>query len=486
MNRIVLSCFSFLFLTNCLVSRFLECPSGNCQSGLNPTLGLLGLANSTFCDLPAESGLGGLQDDPSLYTSFPNLISDQDWNEAAIRRILHTFAWGGPASDSQLSEWVKLGPDKAIVQILNADPLNSRLNQPVQGSGISSSSQSSMFCLTRSLSIGGTPYLSSSTLGIGLDLGDSNAQAFPLVVQMKGLNPVRNFLGYIETNYHMATNSELVGPRPQLRLFDETMNAIARGDSYQNVLANSALSPAIAIQYNHRRNRFVDAQFSGNEDFAREYHQLFFGILGTGGNSGDITQTNSAFQTHERQTVPETAKALTDLRVGDFNSTGTNLDSIVYGRDFHLDRPVILYGQTVSGSTAREKIQNAAQISIGQNESLTNLPLRLVRLMADDNLDENRISGANPDANIQAKANQIREIWAGTNPKNLLVFLRRYALSTAFHNVHRIKYRTSADRLFTISNLVTLENSELSFGIHGTRNLLNAEDVQIFSPAHDV
>lgn len=479
-------CLLFLFTTNCLVSRYLDCPNGKCESDINPTLGLLGLSSSVSCDLPAESGLGGMQDDPALYTSFSNRIADSEWNETAIRRILHTFAWGGPASDSQIAEWVKLGSDKAIVQILSADPINPRLNQPVLGSAISRSQQASVFCLTRSLSSGTTPFLGQATSGIGIDSSDSNAISFPLIAQMKGLNPVRNYLGYIETNYHMATNSELVGPRPQLRLFDETMNSIARGESYQNILANSALSPAIAIQYNHRRNRFTDAQFLGNEDFAREYHQLFFGILGTGGNAGDITQSNTAFQTHERQTVPETAKALTDLRVGEFNSTGTNIDSISYGRDFHLDRPVILYGQSVGGSTAREKIQNAAQLSINQTESLNNLPLRLIRALADDNLDEDRISGNNPDASIQNKATQIREIWAGTNPKNLLIFLRRYALSTAFHNASRIKYRTSADRLFTISNLVTLENGELSFGLHGTRNLLNLEDVQIFSPAHDV
>jgi hypothetical protein len=485
--------FSLVFLvlislSNCMLSNLLECGKANCSRSDNRFLALLGIISANTCSLPAEGSQGGLQDDPSIYDSFNDRIANTDWNETYIRKILHTFAWGGHATDAQIREWVAMGPSRAIIEILNADPVNPRLNQPILGGIATSPSSASITCISEQVAAGASMIANDFFFP---NNPNSSRVAFPVIAQMKGLNPVRQVLGFMETNYHMATNAALVGARPQYRLYDETMNMIARGENYDRVLANGAVSAAIAIQYNHRKNRFTRGTFSGNEDFAREFHQLFFGILGggVGSTSGILDQTNPTFAQHENETVPETAKILTDIRVGEFNSNDTNIDTVVFGTEFHIDRPMKIYGKEITGANAKEKIYNAAKEAIEHPESLQNLPLLLVRFLADDNLDESDITAITPTANqqlIQTKAASIRSIWKNLPQKNLLIFLRRYALSTAFFNETRIKYRKSADRIFTVSNLVTLTNGEISRQLHRNQNPLQNEDIVTFQPAHEV
>lgn len=476
-------------ISNCNpISNFFECNSPNCPKNYNRMLALLGLLNANSCELPSEGSNGGLQDDPSQYDSFTGRIANTDWNETYIRKILHTFAWGGFVRDNQIQEWVNMGPSRAIIEIINANPVNPKMNQPLYGSPAATSSNASLYCLSKSLASGAYIMPPGRNANLHIDNRYAANYVFPIIAQLKGLNPVRQVIGYMETNYHVATNSRLVGARPQFRLYDEMMNLIAKGESYDRVLAHAALSPAIAIQYNHKKNRFEKGEFKGNEDFAREFHQLLFGILG-GSTTGSLEQTNTAFAQHENVTIPETAKALTDIRIGDYKKDDPNLDTVEFGTEYHLDRAVTVYGMSFRGANAKEKIYNIAKESIVHNESLRNLPLKIVRFLADDNLDENDITETSPNANqikIQQKANIIKNIWATLPQKNLLMFLRRYALSTAFYNETRIKYRTSAERIFTISNLVTFSNSEISAGLHATNSRLSDESITTFFPTHEV
>ena len=119
------------------------------------------------------------------------------------------------------------------------------------------------------------------------------------------LNPVRQCIGFMETNNHMAINLESgVGSRQALRYYDDIMKTMAKGEPYHQVINTAALSAAVATQYNHKENKFKEGEFRGNEDFAREFHQLFYGILGD--NDPEL---------HERISIRNTAKALTDITV---------------------------------------------------------------------------------------------------------------------------------------------------------------------------
>ena len=59
-----------------------------------------------------------------------------------------------------------------------------------------------------------------------------------------------------------------------------SLSSLASNSAYSTVIAQGAKNAAIAFQYGHNYNVYSGGTFIGNEDFAREYHQLFFGILG--------------------------------------------------------------------------------------------------------------------------------------------------------------------------------------------------------------
>ena len=44
-------------------------------------------------------------------------VSDTVWDSAAVRRVLHTFAFGGQTTDYQISVWAAMRPEQAIKQI---------------------------------------------------------------------------------------------------------------------------------------------------------------------------------------------------------------------------------------------------------------------------------------------------------------------------------------------------------------------------------
>ncbi len=54
-------------------------------------------------------------------------VSDAVWNETAVRKVLHTFAYGGLATDDQISAWADLPPTSAIQQILTFAASNPQL-----------------------------------------------------------------------------------------------------------------------------------------------------------------------------------------------------------------------------------------------------------------------------------------------------------------------------------------------------------------------
>lgn len=96
-------------------------------------------------------------------------------------------------------------------------------------------------------------------------------------INKRGLNPFRQKVGLFLTNYHMAVSTHKVIAPLIRRLYDDAMNDLAAGQPFQNVLARGATSAAVAIQYGHLYNAYnnTTSTFRGNDDFAREFHQLF-------------------------------------------------------------------------------------------------------------------------------------------------------------------------------------------------------------------
>ncbi len=390
-------------------------------------------------------------------------VGEDLWDETAVRKVLHTFAYGGQAPDAQIAAWAAMRPDLAIVEMLTFDEHNLLLS-PV-------GPQDYDRLDTRAGTLRGVgDFWASDDPANGVepasrwvynitDLGGIPSLVWLQAVTSRGLNPFRQKIGLWETNYHMAVNRDVVRKHQVIRYYDDIMSALARGESYQDVLTVAATSAAVAFQYGHRLSQYVNGECRRcNEDFAREYYQLFFGILGE--NEPDY---------HEVTTIKNTSKALTDM--SDVVDGGV-LDYLTFGTARHFPDPLEMLHVTIGGSQALERISELSQYAIEEPESLNNLPVMIVGGLADDNLDADKIA-------------RIRSAWASMPQKNLLDFLRAYAISTLFHDPGRIKYLSSIDRNTLIRNQMTLINEANYLGVYNPR-LYEAEDVEVFRPRHNV
>ena len=407
-----------------------------------------------------------IYDDPIVEDGSFTMVPDELWNETAVRKVLHLFAYAGFADDEQITTWADMDPGSAIVEMITFDTTNPYLSppDPYDLLNLRKATLTALNALWSGFGCGNRmPFKSRQYFA--KDNYNAPAKTWIHAATKRGLNTVRQKIGIFETNYHLVVNQNVpVSNRQVFAYYDDIMTSLANHTPYQDTLAAAALSSAIAIQYNHMENKFIDARFEGNEDFAREYHQLFFGIVG----EYDPTY-------HELTTIRNTARALTDMRVERVKAGKYSYWSpvIIYDTEFHYPGSLEILYQEIDGATAQEKIENLSQYAIEHQESLDNLPIIFARGLADDNLDDEKVE-------------EIRAIWAGLEPKDLLTFLRKYAISTTFHNPTRIKYWSSIDRLLIISNLLTLNNRESYLGYYYPESTLKNEGIELFRPVHNV
>ena len=207
------------------------------------------------------------------------------------------------------------------------------------------------------------------------------------------------------------------------------------------------------MQYGHRTNIWVSrgGEFvcECNDDFAREIHQLFFGILGE-----QDPQSTASYNNHEEVTIPQTARMLTDMQVRYNNTLNRFPDTVTFGTGNHHTAPLNILNQQISGANASQKIDNLVDVSIEHPESLEALPIIIISGLADDNL-------LNNSAQASARRAALRDAWAamGSN-KNFLQFIQAYAVSELFHNSDQRKYMTTAERLVYKANRYYLTNTE--------------------------
>ena len=140
--------------------------------------------------------------------------------------------------------------------------------------------------------------------------------------------------------------------------------------------------------------------------------------------------------------------------------------------EFHYPGVLEILEADYWGEDMPDRFGQLSQEAINHPESLDNLPVLIDRGLADDNLND-------------AKIAQIRSAWAAMQPKDLLGFLRAYAVSTLFHSEDRIKYLTSIDRQMLLANKVGLNNQENYWDLHGLMSYRN-EGVLAFHPTHNV
>jgi len=378
-----------------------------------------------------------------------NSLSRRNWGEREVRKVLKIFAFGGHARDAQIYEWSTMPAVKAIGEMLNFKEHNLNLSPLAVGERYNDTATShgtltawQNFISDHSSNL---PIAVSRRDQYGLD-GYNFDDAYNRMITVRGLNPFRQRIGFWETNYHLAVNLDAGVSRPQVAAYyDLIMEAHEAGLPYKDVMATAAKSAAIAMQYGHRRNKWDEdkQECECNEDFAREIHQLFYGIFGLDDPH------------HETVTIPETAKMLTGMPVPYISGFGfdTKVDYAegLADREHHLNS-VNIFGLSISGEDARAKIDNLMPHSMQHPESLHNLPIMIISVLADNNLSE------------QAKT-QLRAAWAsmGVN-RNLLDFIHAYATSDLFHGPNQIKYFTSHERALYVANKFNLDNLEAYSG----------------------
>lgn len=408
-------------------------------------------------------------------------LTRSSWGNKAVRKVLRIFAFGGHATDSQIQIWADMQPRIAIAEMLNFQEHNLKLSPLAVGERYRQTA-TQYGKLADFATFLADP---NSDIPIPQDRRDQYAidrynfdDSFVRLVTTRGLNPFRQRIGFWETNYHLAVNLDTEVTREQVAAYyDEIMEAHEAGLPYHQVIGVAAKSAAVAMQYGHRRNEWVfdrrEDKFvlNGNYDFAREIHQLFYGIFG-------INDPN-----HENETIIETGKMLTDMRV-DYVTDQGYPTSVTFETERHHTSALQILGQTISGANASQKIDNLMPVSINHPESLANLPSMIIGTLADDNLTPNKVA-------------QLNASWAsmGSNNKNLLTFIQAYAISDLFHGPEHRKYFTSHERSLYLANKFNLDNLESFFGgsYYGGRAGRQVDDIieddsagEIFIPLHNV
>ena len=402
------------------------------------------------------------------------------WNNAAVRKVINVFAFGGQALDEQVQQWADMDPSDAIAEMLNFDEHNLRLSAPTPCNAITPCENYTQVETEHGTLREFVNFFSDPDSVLPVPAEDRQyfslynylfEESFLRMATVRGLNPFRQRIGFWETNYHLAVNLDVGVSSDQVtEYYDAIMQAHESGVPYHQVLGVAAKSAAAAIQYGHYQNQWnsFTQECDCNEDFAREIHQLYYGIFGDGDPD------------HENVTIPETAKMLTDMRVGE---DGAPSNVVVFDTEYHHVGAVSIFGQSISGADASAKIDDLMPRSIMHPESLLNLPVMIISGLADDAMSE-------------STRQKLRVAWAsmGAN-KSFLDFIHAYAISTLFHSSNQTKYFTSFERGLFLANKFSLDNLEAYFnggyygGIagYGVESIIGNELAgNVFRPIHNV
>ena len=422
-------------------------------------------------------------------------LDPADWNETAVRKVLHGFAYAGLTTDAQISAWATMSADQAIVEMLSFEPYNQTLAPSQDGT----SNHAASLAQLQDFWGGNDPFnpmrwdkrqyysaLSSDGNG-GTRLSTGNLErTFSQAVATRGLNPFLHKLVFYLTNYQMAVSIRKTEPGLMRDYYDVLMDALTSGKNFVEVITAGAESTAVTRAYNHDDNIYHNdiMEFEGNDDFAREYFQLFFRIQGE-------TEDHDY---HEQVTIENNAHLLTGMRIdrepNAYGSTNPNdshvapinftdhvdgMGDLHYNQTLHHGNCLEILHNTICGANAAEKLEALAPYAANHIESLNNIPINVVNFFADDNLTSDKIDA------IQAS-------WRSAD-FDLLMFIRAYAISTAFHSDDTYKLRSSFDRALSLFNTIVLDNQEIFLGLEqwqSTERWLGEQGLSVFSPVRDV
>ena len=398
-------------------------------------------------------------------------VDSEKWDVSAVRRVLQAFAFGGHATERQIGVWTRMAPRRAIVEMLSFDVVNPRLSPP-DGARLRAPLCASLSDLQ--------DYWGSDEPGNPMrqfdrayyqQLDEEGYQLNTLglfltwnrVIHTRGCNGFLHKTAFYLTNYHASIHIQNTFVALIRAYYDQTVQALAAGLKFEQLMYAAARSGALAFAYGHMLNYVHPAtgEFSGNDDFAREYFQLLFGIQGTTEDP----------EYHENVTIENNARLLTGMFLDiepdrydsqyvldwllneiDFSDHQDASGRQIYNRTVHHDSRLgegscleILH-QPICGATADAKLRALGPVAAAHPESMASTPLKLVRFFADDRL-------------TPEKSVALQSAWADAD-LDLLHFLRAYAISTQFHDPKRVKHWSAFERNMNLWNATVLDNEE--------------------------
>ena len=398
------------------------------------------------------------------------VVQREDWTESSIRRVLQAFAFGGHASDAQVEQWARMPPQAAIKQMLTFNGVNRRLSAPDER--MSEWECTSMTGLQQLWgSDQSTNPVRQSDRGYYSMLFEEQEQlspvglylTWPRAMHTHGCNLFLHKTAFYLTNYHASIHVQNAGVGLIRDYYDDTIRALMESSRFEDLMLQAATNGALALAYGHFASYVhpFTGEFFGNDDFAREYFQLLFGIEGTTEDP----------EYHEGVTIKNNARLLTgmmlDAEPGRFDSVApidwlqTRIDFSdhvdaagheIYNRTAHIDfrdgplSCLEILHQQICGATARDKLMALGPVAASHPESIANIPLKLVRFFGDTVI-------------TPEEAGHLQTAWQSAG-RDLLKFLRGYAISTQFHADDSFKYWSAFERNLIMHNAATLDNEE--------------------------
>jgi len=307
----------------------------------------------------------------------------------------------------------------------------------------------------------------------------------------RGCNLFLHKTAFYLTNYHASIHVQNAGVGLIRDYYDDTVRALMESGRFEDLMFQAAINGAVAFAYGHFASYVhpITGEFFGNDDFAREYFQLLFGIEGTTEDPEyheDVTIRNNAMlltgmmldaEPDRFDSVAPIDWLLTGIDFSDHvDAAGRN----IYNRTAHIDfrdgpqSCLEILHQQICGATAHDKLMALGQVAAAHPESLANTPLKLVRFFGDTVI-------------TPEEADALQTAWQDAD-RDLLEFLRSYAISTQFHAGDSFKYWSAFERNLIMHNAATLDNEE-SFAkpfFLGPVLPMFQQNAQVFAPIRDV
>ncbi len=425
-------------------------------------------------------------------------LTDEQWGRQEVTRILQAFAFGGQATDQQVNQWASMHPGDAIDEMLTFSPVNLQLSP--QGRDDPSTQYCNSLEKLQEFWSSDDPKnpMRVANRSWYKTLDDEDEYVAPVhlfltwsrLAHTPGCNGFVTKLALYITNYHASIHFQNSGSTLIRSYYDDVVKGITEGADFVDLMTLAASHAALARAYGHMENVFDEqGAFQGNDDFAREYFQLLFGIKGVSEDE----------DYHENVTIEHNAWLLTGMALdavpdawGSTRRTDWLVAPLVFTNHFDAAGRLIpnqathymgrggepscleILHENICGKNAMEKLVALGRVAGAHPESMANTPVKIVSFFADDKLTEEKIA-------------QLQYSWSEAN-FDLLKFLRAYAISTAFHSPDTFKLHSAFERNLLIhnANQLNAEEAYAELFTEGPTIRMFEQGALVFAPIRDV